>query len=166
MINWVEFGMLYIMGLVPIFALVVLEVKDMILYRTKNFVQVSKTLKTICFLGSFIALFGAVTNGLDYYYYPDGDLWFVVLMLTCYFALIIVLSVMYNEKIIYSQDCEQIILFKHFRKRHVFINDISRIYSGTEYLDIYLGKNRIRYANNFLSGANEFEHFIKKSHKS
>lgn len=163
MINWSQFFQIYFIGVIPVIIFVGLEIKDRILYRKYKFVYVSTLLKAVCVVGCLVALLGTVANGLDFFYFKDSELWFVILMFVCYIVLLFSLFVMYREKIAYGLNDVEIIVFSRFIIKHIQIEDITRVCLGFKYLDIYIhDKRMLRIGNNFLSGAEEFEKYMIK----
>ncbi len=160
MIDWVQFARIYTICSVPLIAIIILEIRDKILYRQYNSVHCVVGLKIICCLAALVSLLGGVSNGLDYIYFKDSELWFVVLMIICYICLIVVLIVMYNEKIYYKADKSVDVEIFKINKKYVKTDNISRIYLSDEFLDVYVGDERIRISNNFLKGAENFEKYV------
>ena len=160
MIDWNQFAQIYTIGTIPIFVLITLEIKDKIVYRKFNIVKCFDSLKVVCIIAALVALFGGVSNGLDYICFKDSELWFVLMMIVCYVSLMVILYVMYNEKIFYTTDKNQFIEFFKFKKIQIKVDDISRIYLSDDFLDVYYENTRIRIGNNFLKGAEDFEKYI------
>lgn len=151
----------YCIFILPSVLTVVCNLIDRLRHKNKKSVRNSFVLMVVCFLGSLVALFGALSNGLSYFYEHDSELWFVVMMSVCYFVLVIALIIIHSERIIYSENNGKISAYKGFKRKNFNVSDITRIYLSDEYLDIYLGKERIRYGINFLKGEDEFEKFVK-----
>ncbi len=126
-------------------------------------VKVSKVLFTVCFLGAFVSVFAFASN--LYAYVTDGDvLWFVIMMGIVYLGMNVCLFVMHREKIFYSEAEDNIILIKGFKKIELDRKDITRFYLSDEYIDFYVGNERIRYGNNFLTGTLELNSYMKKKY--
>lgn len=156
------FWLLYIALALPNIITLTLDLCD----RTRNkhniSVRVSLFLITVCFLGTFIAIFAFMSN---WFWIENPEFWFVNMMITCYAVLTVIIINLHNTGIIYSSDSEDIIFVARFRKKIFKIYEITRIYLSDDYLDIYVGEKRVRCDNYFLTGAPEFEKFVKEYHK-
>lgn len=159
------FVIMYLISILPSILIMGLDIYDRMKHSKKQSVRVSIKLMLSCFLGSFVALFGALSNGLEYIYGSDAKLWFVIMMIVCYIILLTLLLIMHRERIIYSTASNEVLFVARFQRKIIKINEITRIYLSDEYLDVYLGDNRFRCDNIFLTGALEFEKFVKEYHK-
>lgn len=157
-----EFVKWYLIFISPSVILILISAFDRLKHRKLKSVRVYAGLTAICHIGSFVALFASLSNGLAYFYSKDSELWFVITMSVCYIGLISVLIMIHDERIIYSIDSGDILAHKNFKSNRFNVSEITRIYLSDEYLDIYLGKKRIRYGNNFLKDAEDFESFVKE----
>lgn len=155
----------YVLLCIPPFVVVLIDTIDRIKYKNLSCVRVSYLLTIVCFGAALLGLFAAISNfDLQKIYDKSmnwNDLGFIVIMMTCYVTMTIILIIMHNERIIYKLDNGQIFLSIKAYKKHINIREITRIYLSNEYLDIYVNNERIRYGNNFLVGASEFESFVK-----
>lgn len=155
-----QFFILYLSMLSPSFLIMIIDIVDRIRNKKNKSVRVSLGLMITCFLGTFVALFGFLTNILEYFFGQGAQLWFITMMLVCYMGLII-LIILRRERIVYSTDSDEIYFVARFKKKRIKLSDINRINLSSEYLDIYIGKERLRLDNIFLIGAYEFESHIK-----
>ena len=133
------------------------DVYDRIKHKNKKYVGVWFPLVLICFLSTFVGLFGAVSNGLD----EDGELWFVAMMSVCYVGMVICIRVLRNKRIVYSEEDDYFSIKLLFREEKIKFKDVTRIHLSDQYLDIYIKERRIRTGSNFLIGAEEFEKYVK-----
>ncbi len=157
------FYILYIVMTLPNIITMAIDIYDRV--KNKQAVRVSIVLMVVCFLGTFVAIFGFLTNGLAYVFRGDTELWFVCMMLVCYIGLTIALVLLHGERVVYSDDNDRILFVARCRKHKVSLSDINRINLSSEYLDIYIGKEILRCDNIFLVGDLEFERFVKEYHK-
>ena len=157
------FFVLYIAMALPNIITMLLDVYDR--FKNKQAVRVSVALMVVCFLGTFVAIFGFLTNGLAYVFRGDTELWFISMMLVCYIGLTIALILLHGERVIYSDESDRILFVARCKKHQVILSDISRINLSSEYLDIYIGKERLRCDNIFLVGDFDFERFVKEYQK-
>lgn len=160
--NWRVFGIIYIIfSIFPLFV-TALDVLDRIKHKNDKSVRVWFGLVVICLLGSLVGLLGCVSNGLDLIEEKcTDDIWFVVMMFVAYIVLSVILIEIHNERIIYPVNGDEVFISIKLHKEQIKIKEITRVYVSDTYLDIYVGKRRIRYGNNFLVGAFEFESFVK-----
>ena len=98
--DWKLFSRYYLIFLIPIFINILFTFIQFIKYHSYNKVFVSKTLQVICYSATFFALFGFLSNLIDY---VTGNDWFLLMMLTCYVVLNVILIILRNEKILYNQ---------------------------------------------------------------
>ncbi|MBR3948690.1 MAG: hypothetical protein IKJ70_04725 [Clostridia bacterium] len=157
------FFVLYIAMALPNIITMLLDVYDRV--KNKQAVRVSVALMVVCFLGTFVAIFGFLTNGLAYVFRGDTELWFISMMLVCYIGLTIALILLHGERVVYSDESNRILFVARCKKHKVSLSDIDRINLSSEYLDIYIGKERLRCDNIFLVGDFEFERFVKEYQK-
>lgn len=157
------FFVLYIVMALPNIIIMTLDILDRV--KNKQAVRVSIVLMVVCFLGTFVAIFGFLTNGLAYVFRGDTELWFISMMLVCYIGLTIALILLHGERVVYSDESDRILFVARCKKHKVSLSDISRINLSSEYLDIYIGKERLRCDNIFFVGDFEFERFVKEYHK-
>ena len=111
--NWSLFGAYYLIFLTPIFTNLFFDFIQFIKYRSMRKVFVSKTLKTICYVASFIALFAFLSNLIDYI---QGNDWFVFMMFSIYLILNFVLIILRNERIVYNKSTGAIICSINFKR--------------------------------------------------
>lgn len=103
-----------------------------------------------------------MSNGLDLIEEKcTDDIWFVVMMFVSYIVLSVTLIEIHNERIIYPVNGDEVFISIKLHKEQIKKKEITRVYASDTYLDIYVGKRRIRYGNNFLVGDFEFESFVK-----
>lgn len=162
--NWLFFAKLYMVGCIPIVFLILINIIDRIKYKDCSSVRISSILNSICIVSLFVSLFGALTHLLDYKLNTADNYWFIAMMFICYFSMIILCIIMYNEKIIYNKVNGEIICSINFKKIRLNISEITRFNFSDQFIDIYVKDNRIRYRNNFLIGVSEFEQYIKELH--
>ncbi len=155
-----KFWILYIILASPNIIIMFLEIKDRI--KNKRSVRVSFVLILVCFLGSLVGIFAFMSN---WFWVEKPEFWFVNMMICCYIGLTIIIFILHNTRIAYSLDSDDIFFVARFRKKRFKIYKITRIYLSNEYLDIYVGEKRFRCDNIFLTGAPEFETFVKDYHK-
>lgn len=139
-----------------------IDISDRIKHKNDNSVRVWFGLDIICCLGSFVGIFGCVSNCV--YLIEEkrtDDIWFVVMMFVAYIVLSVILIEIHNERIIYPVNGDEVFISLNLHKEQIKIKEITRVYASDTYLDIYVGKRRIRYGNNFLVGDFEFESFVK-----
>ncbi len=145
---------------VPLCLLLINELIISIKHKKYKSVRVSKILFAVCFVGAFVSVFAFASN--LYAYVTDGDvLWFVIMMGIVYLGMNVCLFLMHREKIFYSEAEDNIILIKGFKKIKAYKKQITRFYLSDEYIDFYIGDERIRYGNNFLTGTLELNDFVK-----
>ena len=161
--DWNLFSHYYLIFLIPLFINALLSFIQFIKYHSYKKVFVSKTMQVICYSASFIALFGFLSNLIDY---VTGNDWFLLMMLTCYIVLNVILVIIRNEKIIYNQSTGVIICKVNFKRYKFQVQEITRIYCSNEFLDLYLGNKRIRYRNSFLCRTDEFLGYVKQNSKA
>lgn len=157
------FFVLYIVMALPNIIIMTLDILDRV--KNKQAVRVSVVLMVVCFLGTFVAIFGFLTNGLAYVFRGDTELWFISMMLVCYIGLTIALILLNGERVVYSDESDRILFVARCKKHKVSLSDIDRINLSSEYLDIYIGKERLRCDNIFFVGDFEFERFVKEYQK-
>ena len=158
--DWKLFSHYYLIFLIPIFINVLFTFIQFIKYHSYNKVFVSKTLQVICYSATFFALFGFLSNLIDY---VTGNDWFLLMMLTCYVVLNVILIILRNEKILYNQSTGVIICKFNFKRYKFQVQGVTRIYCSNEFLDLYLGNKRIRYRNNFLCRVDEFLEYVQQN---
>lgn len=155
-----KFWILYIILALPNIITLFFEFKDRI--KNKRSVRVSFILMFVCFLGSLVGIFAFMSN---WFWVEKPEFWFVNMMICCYIVLTIIIFNLHNTRITYCLDNDDIFFVARFRKKRFKIYEITRIYLSNEYLDIYVGEKRFRCDNIFLTGALEFEIFVKEYHK-
>ncbi len=150
---------------------VAVNVHDRIKHKNDKSVRVHLGLVIVCFLGSLVGLFGGVSNCV-YMLNPnmtDGkytldDIGVDIILFLSYAVMFVILIMLHRERIIYPINGNEIFVSRiAHRKEIIKIEEITRVYLSGEYLDIYVGDRRIRYGNNFLTGAAEFESLISIS---
>ena len=88
------------------------------------------------------------------------------MMFSIYLILNFVLIILRNERIVYNKSTGAIICSINFKRYEFHVQEVTRIYYGNEFLDIYLDKKRIRYRNDFLCKIPCFVSFIKENSKA
>ena len=156
---------MYVILLLPNIAIMIVDTFDRVRHNQNFSVRVSFRIVLVCFFGNFVAVFGFISNLLEYLYGTGSPLWFIIMMLICYIVLLISLIIMHRERIVYSLESNEILFVARFQRRIIDINKITRVNISDDYLDIYVGENRFRCDNIFLTGALEFEKFVKEYHK-
>lgn len=156
-------GPLYLLLILPSVLLTVCDIIDRIRHKDSHAVRWSLLLEVILSGSSFLALLGALANGLDYFYGESPDvLWFVIMMSVIYSGLLVYLLLIRCNRIVYTESGD-VRLYKIFRKsRTIRVADITRLHLDNEYLDVYIGDERIRYMSTFLSGAEDFKAFVRE----
>lgn len=157
------FYFLYVVMALPNIIIMTIDIYDRV--KNKQAVRVSLVLMWVCFFGTIVSIFGFLTNGLSYVFIGGSELWFINMMLVCYIGLTTALVLLHGERVIYSNERDTIIFVARCKKHQVRLSDICRINLSNEYLDIYIGKERLRCDNIFLVGDSEFELFVKTYHK-
>lgn len=161
--NWSLFLNYYLIFLLPVFINLLFEFIGYAKHHSMKKVFVSKILRIICYVGSFVALFAFLSNLIDY---NVGNDWFLLMMFICYLGLNIILVILRYEKIVYNESNGNVICFVNFKHYKFQIQEVTRIYYSDEFLDIYLGDKRIRYRNDFLCKINDFISFTKQNSKA
>ena len=154
-----NFGKWYLILIIPSILVFASDVYDRIKHKNKKYVGVWFPLVRICFLSTFVGLFGAVSNRLDGF--NEEDLWFVPMMSVCYVGMIICIRVLRNKRIVYTEDEDYFSITLLFREEKIQFKNVTRIHLSNQYLDIYIKERRIRIGTNFLVGAEEFERYVK-----
>lgn len=158
----IEVFLMYAIFLLPNIVIMIMDVSDRIKHKNKNSVRVKFQMVLICFLGNFVAVFGFISNLLEYLFGNSAPLWFIIMMAICYIVLLLSLILMHMERIIYPLESKEILFVARFQRRIIDINTITRINISDEYLDVYIGTDRLRCDNIFLVGAENFEKFVKE----
>ena len=161
--NTKVFWLLYIALALPNIITLTLDIRDRVRNKHNVSARVSLFLITVCFLGTFVAIFAFMSN---WFWVENPEFWFVNMMITCYAMLTVIILNLHNTRVIYFSDSEEILFVARARRKKFKIYEITRIYLSDDYLDIYVGEKRYRCDNVFLTGGEELEKTVKEYHKN
>ena len=154
-----NFGKWYLILIIPSILIFLFDVRDRVKHKKKKYVGAWFPLVLICFLSTFVGLFGAVSNSLDGF--NEEDLWFVPMMSVCYVGMIIIVYMLRYKRIVYSENEDYFSITLLFKEEKIKFKDVTRIHLSNQYLDIYIKERRIRIGTNYLVGAEVFERYVK-----
>ncbi len=153
-----------IIGFIMVIPVIITVFSELIVnkkYKQYQAVKVSRGLFSVCIIGEFVSIFAFASNLYAYVTFGDDLLWFLIMMGIVYLGMNMCLFVMHREKVFYSGETNEIVLMKNFKKFTLNRKNITRFYLSDDYVDFYIGDNRIRYGNNFLIGTLELNDYFK-----
>lgn len=157
-----KFAIIYAILALPNIITMTLDIYDRVKNKNKRSVRVWVGLMIICFLSTFISSFAFMSN---WFWVENSEMWFVNMMMTAYVLMTLIIIYLHNSRVVYSIEDDEAFCVARFCRKSFKISEITRVNASDKYLDVYIGKIRLRCDNIFLVGAGDFEKAIKEYHK-